>query len=153
MLIFFKKKVRTKLKTNDEYYDQIEYKNLIPTRGMILAWHMNFFQIKKSQNDTDMIGVWHVYIFLNKKIKKITKWHKTITVHIPLTILTVLAKRTKLKNWRILKPNWKKNKNITTLKKSNKNWTKSLFKYKYLYIYECWVSKSATVNLELKNWY
>jgi len=28
------------LKTNNEYYDQIEYKNLILTRGMILAWHV-----------------------------------------------------------------------------------------------------------------
>jgi len=31
------KKNMTKLKTNNEYYDQIEYKNLILTRGMILA--------------------------------------------------------------------------------------------------------------------
>jgi len=31
------------LKTNNEYYDQIEYKKLTLTRGMILAWHVKFF--------------------------------------------------------------------------------------------------------------
>jgi len=41
------KKIRTKLKTINEYWDQIEYKKLTLTRGMILAWHVDFFKIKK----------------------------------------------------------------------------------------------------------
>jgi len=36
-LLNLKKKIRTKLKTINEYWDQIEYKKLTLTRGMILA--------------------------------------------------------------------------------------------------------------------
>ena len=36
-MLNLKKKNRTKLKTNNEYYDQIEYKKLTLTRGMTLT--------------------------------------------------------------------------------------------------------------------
>jgi len=56
------------------------------TRGMILAWHVDFFKIKKLKNHKmtrGMIWVWYVYIFLNKKIiKKITKWQVVVIIHI-----------------------------------------------------------------------
>jgi len=42
-MLNLKKTFRTKLKAINEYWDQIEYKKLTLTRGMILAWHVNFF--------------------------------------------------------------------------------------------------------------
>jgi len=42
-MLNLKKKIRTKLKTIKEYWDQIEYKKLTLTCGMILAWHVDFF--------------------------------------------------------------------------------------------------------------
>jgi len=47
-MLNLKKKNRTKLKTNNEYWKQIEYKKLTLTRGMIFARHVTFFLIKKN---------------------------------------------------------------------------------------------------------
>jgi len=69
-----------------------------------------------------MIWAWHVYIFLNKKTKKNHKMTRGGYCSHSLTILTVLAKRTKLKkNTNIRAKLKKKNKSRTTLKKPNEN--------------------------------